>query len=668
MDCSFFHEKYFLKLFTNYTVIDSIEQNKNIFKGGFFLKKYVMIFIISMMVFACTNFAFASYNFLFGDVKLKHDSMKRTIDVEVALSSDHLITKAILDYWWDDEIYTCEVIEKELKRPFLNVKFQLDTNEIPLDQVIYFQFTVTNQQGEVFKWDEIFLDQFDWSEITWEQIESDHVILQHKLLNKKTVVQLLEIIEDCYQGISENLKMDIDGKVKIVILNSYEHFSIEKKNISKFNDIEHFGGAYIGNKTIYTYIYDLPDISNFRRLISHEITHVFEYEGLYSKNVSPEYKPVFFKLFNEQLAQYVSMSVAWGEQVIDQIRYSVYPEEIEEKFSDFYWYYDLEVAVLFFDYLFEKYESCDLKEVINKFAKDTDFEKSYLSEEFEDYLSSRYSISVKFKKLRKIESSETFIDTDFNYSYNEQLDQIVLRLEQNMSSMKSVENDIVLWDFNEQSQLELTSNCFFERNPVWSRDNQHIYFIQLIGNEYSIVKMCLKDKHIKRLYTTTTRILNLALSPDGDRMIFVQWDDIYHSQLMLLNFVNQNVKQLTSGDTYVYSPIFWTNEEILYISRSMDQTSKVFSMNLSDLKSCPIPNTENINYIQDVKGNKCLFYTDHLFKYGLGLFDLEQLQSQVLFDKIQLAKVMFPILTDVGVLYYEGDTLDNCNQKIIPFD
>lgn len=628
------------------------------------MRKYVVIFFVSLAVFICTSFAFASYDLLFGDVRLNPDPTKEVVDVEVGLSSDQLITKAKLNYWWDDEIYTYEVAEKELQTPFLNVKLQLDTNQIPLDQVIYFRLTAMDQQGEVFEWDECFSPQFNWSDLSWDVVESDHVILQYKSLNNEKAQQLLMLAEESYQGISEVLNTELDDKVKIIVLNSYEQFFAEKKYMDKLKCTEgHFTGRYVGDQTILIYSKQFIP-ADLKHTITHEITHMFKDEGFYPKGVLPSIKTMPFYLFDELIAEYVSMPIVYGDQVIDLARDAVNPKAFEWKISSFTWYYDFQTAVLFFDYLLEKYETSEIKEALIEFTKDEDFKELFFSNDFYSYLSSRYSISLDSKTIGSKAYPEESINTKAYYSYNTQLDQIAVALNPTLLNTESVANDIAIIDINDQSQSQLTSNYFYEIGPVWSKDNQHIYFTQQIGNEYSIVKMRLKDRYIKRLYTTTNQLLDLGSSPDGEKLVFVQRDDLYHSRLMLLNLNDQMVEQITSGETLVHSPIFRTNDEILVISQPQDQSSNVFKMKLSDLKPLVIPHIENVYRILAVKGNKCLYYKNNYFTYSLNLLDLEQQQDQILFDEMQLDNVMFPTLTDDGLLYYEGNPPESLRQKI----
>jgi len=128
----------------------------------------------------------------------------------------------------------------------------------------------------------------------------------------------------------------------------------------------------------------------------------------------------------------------------------------------------------------------------------------------------------------------------------------------------------------------LTDNHLYEISPIWSRDEKNIYYVLKIGSEYSIAQMMLEDRSIKRLYTCENFIFDQSLSPDGEEIIFSNLHDLYHSSLWISNLEDGTVKQITSWQYLDTSPVFYTDDEILFISNMIDDESNIFRMKLDE--------------------------------------------------------------------------------------
>ena len=94
--------------------------------------------------------------------------------------------------------------------------------------------------------------------------------------------------------------------------------------------------------------------------------------------------------------------------------------------------------------------------------------------------------------------------------------------------------------------------------------------------------MMLEDRSIKRLYTCENFIFDQSLSPDGEEIIFSNLHDLYHSSLWISNLEDGTVKQITSWQYLDTSPVFYTDDEILFISNMIDDESNIFRMKLDE--------------------------------------------------------------------------------------
>jgi Tol biopolymer transport system component len=181
--------------------------------------------------------------------------------------------------------------------------------------------------------------------------------------------------------------------------------------------------------------------------------------------------------------------------------------------------------------------------------------------------------------------------------------------------------------------------------------------------------MKLKDRSIKRLYTWENFIFDLSLSPDGEEIIFSNLYDLYHSSLWILNLKDGTVKQITSGQYLDMSPVFYTDDEILFISNRIDDESNIFRMKLDKDQPHLIPGSTGSYKIINTSSNKCLFYTVNK-SYSSGnyyVIDLDNERVERYFDEGGL-DIWFPLLRDGKLLYFRGENLKSIVREEITLD
>jgi Tol biopolymer transport system component len=219
------------------------------------------------------------------------------------------------------------------------------------------------------------------------------------------------------------------------------------------------------------------------------------------------------------------------------------------------------------------------------------------------------------------------------------------------------------------SITNLTNNHLYEISPIWSRDEKNLYYVLEIGSEYSIAQMRLEDRNIKRLYTCESFIFDLSLSPDGEKIIFSSLYDLYHSSLWILNLKNGTVKQITSGQYLDTSPVFYTDNEIFFISNRIDDENNIFKMKLDEDQPHLIPGSTDSYKIINTSDSRCLFYTVNK-SYSSGnyyVIDLDSERVERYFDEGGL-DIWFPLLRDGKLIYFRGDNLKNIVREEITLD
>jgi len=604
----------------------------------------ILFFVLSVMASASTIVYYEQVTF---------DEREEKIKVEICFSSSTNIVKARLDYWWDNIVHTYPFPKESLNKSVFNATVYFDDLMVPIDKIINFRFAAEDGKGERIERYYHYYPSPNWEKIPWEKAECEHVILYYKLLKDEIAKQILAIAEDAYLGVSHILGRELDSKIS-VILNTCEQIYCE----SPFP----YTSIYYDTVCLkYEPMYALFP-AGLKRGIAHEMNHLFQDKF--------KTKTSMWSWFDQVMAQYVGCKVAFGDAIIDEVRKNLNKERFVKSLSREFWAYDLSLSVLFFEYLFDKYDTKDINKVVTAFIKSGNLRNEYLPKDFISYVSSLLSTSLDFP-LSEL-GTVPFLDDIGVYGripsqYNVSGDKIVVRVY--VIYLKDIYNDIGIVDLDNMSITDLTNNHLYEISPIWSRDEKNLYYVLEIGSEYSIAQMRLGDRNIKRLYTCESFIFDLSLSPDGEKIIFSSLYDLYHSSLWILNLKDRKVKQITSGQYLDTSPVFYTNNEILFISNRIDDESNIFRMKLYEDQPYLIPGSTGSYKIINTSGSKCLFYTVNK-SYSSGnyyVIDLDNERVERYFDEGGL-DIWFPLLRDGKLLYFRGENLKDVVREEITLD
>jgi hypothetical protein len=498
----------------------------------------ILFFVLSVMASASTIVYYEQVTF---------DAREEKIKVEICFSSSTNIVKARLDYWWDNIVHTYPFPKENLNKSVFDATVYFDDSMVPIDKIINFRFAAEDEKGEIIERYYHYYPSPNWENIPWEKAESEQVILYYKLLKDEIAKQILAIAEDAYLGVSHILERELDSKITVILFNTYEQFYCESP-LSRASG--HWWGKYIGNDTVYIKYEPMYALflTSLKQVIAHEITHLFQDKF--------KMKTSLWSWFHQVMAQYIGYKVAVGDVFITEIRKNLNKERFVKSLSREIWASDLSLSVLFFDYLFDKYDTKDISEAVTAFVKSGNLRNEYLPKDFISYVSSLLSTSLDFplSKLGTVPLDDIVVYGKIPSQYNELDDKIVVRLY--TIHLKGINDDIGIIDLDNMSITNLTNNYLYEISPIWSRDEKNIYYVLKIGSEYSIAQMILGDRSIKRLYTCESPIFDLSLSPDGEKVIFSSLYDLYHSSLWILNLKDGTVKQITSGQYLDTSPVF----------------------------------------------------------------------------------------------------------------
>ena len=630
------------------------------------MKKWLLVIVILFLV----SSTMVSANLLFNSCNLS-PTKDGEIEVETEAHVNTIgekITKARLDYWWDENVvHTYIYPERFLGQEWLYSVIYFDKSELPLNETIHFNLIIETNKGDKIEQEQFiyYTEPFNWNKIPWKTIESNHIILRYKLAKDNIAKQILDIAEDAYLGVSKMLKEEVKEKIPVIVLDTYEQLCLEP-------DIPdgHWGGCYSGTSIWIRFepscYYEDP--GSLKRTIAHEITHIFQSEFFFTAYNSSNASI----WFSDVMAQYVSTRVAFRDEIGDEIRKSFTSKRLIKDISSPYWKYSQSMKVLFFDYLFDKYQTKEVTQVVRAFVKSEDFRNVSLSKDFFSYLSSKYSLHSDISKKVGLQTLGDTIPNNF-CSYNASKDKALIFMYSGLYNLDYIDDDIGILDLKDMKITNLTRNFLYEGDPIWSKDEKSIYYVMKNGPEYFIMEMSLEDKNIRKIYTSGDFISDLSLFPDGKKIIFSKQEDLYRTSLWLLGLKDKEAKQITSGKYLDISPVFYKNNEILFISDRINNTKSIFKMNLNELKPSIIPDTTDSSKIIDVSDNKCLFriMRDHYFD-SISIINLQNGRVKRYFGEgcsvPDIWDIWFPGLYNGKLCYYEGESLKELIPKEIPLD
>lgn len=613
-------------------------------------KKYLLVILI-ILIFSINCSAQNSFDIIANNIS--YSQKANTIKAEIILTSLETIKQAQVFYYNPDgnEKITYEIPEEKLGRNLLELNIEVDKSEIDIEKNIHFNLTAYNSNGDKFERQYYYNPDYNWKKKEWQVVENEHIILNHMYWNEKIIKQISNIAENTYMSIKNILEIKENKKIKIYLLNSYEQFYFVD-GIRKYG-LGHWSGIFTEQPSGYTtnenviYIYLNFNRVKLKRIITHELTHFLFEEFMLQEdltNIPPSW-------FREMLSQYISYKVTFGEEFMNKITSRNDQNLLEEGFSSVMWKYNVGISTVFFEYLFEKYQSNNITKVLKQYIASQDRQKQRIPDDFYSFLYKKYNLSKYEMNMGSSNNYKMKISNKQSANYNQNNNKVLVTLRGALSLKQKLDYDIGIYDLKNDKLIKLTNNYLNEYRPIWGKNNEYIYYVQQTGDKYNVMKMNLDNKLPRKIFTTTKYLYNLELAPDGTKIVYTLIEDLNNTSLWIYNIKKEESVRLTNGDAFDYSPIFYNNEKILYISNRKKNKSNIFKMNLSSHKVETISGTENSRLIIKSENNYCLFFKG--FFNQLYLVDIKNGNIKRVF-KDEIKSVWFPDLNNDIIRYYDG--------------
>ncbi len=465
-----------------------------------------------------------------------------------------------------------------------------------------------------------------------------------------------DMAEVAYAKISEILEHDVRKKIPLILYKSHADF--RQTNVITETLTEGVGGF----SELLKYRVVIPftgSMDDFQKVITHEITHVFQFDILYKNTLSHIYTGEFLYSpplwFIEGLSEY--MSDDWnteGEMVLKDavLNNKIVPLTKLQDFSIlgsrvYLGYKEGQSAVTF---LVEKYGIEKLSEILRELAisRTKDINEALkntigislkdFNEEWEESIKKRYLPEIGTRQtVNSIGKNLTKAKNDYSNAkpiWSPSGDLIAYIAQTGVKSeimiVSSRDGEIILninsgsVDGGYESIRESGSGL------AWSHNGDNIAFI---GNkddkDFLAIINIITGKMIKKLTLPYDVIYSPSYSPDDKRIAFIGLKN-GKSDIYILDILNNSIIQMTS-DVYQEHSVSWhpTEEKLIY-STERNGKYKLFLLDIPSQKiqqiTYGLQNDISPSWSSD--GKKIIFCSDADGVYNVYSVDIDKISAE----------------------------------------
>jgi hypothetical protein len=495
----------------------------------------------------------------------------------------------------------------------------------------------------------------------WFVYETDHFKINFYTENRKILNDASVYAEEAYKKLSEFLGYSINHKVPLLLYQSHKDF--EMTNLYPYPVPEPVMGFSepMGDRIVIPS--EFSD-HTLKHLITHELTHIFQFNLLYGDHrMSLNYLTPLPLWIMEGFAEYIPGD--WDPISTMVVRDAVITNQIPKlnKFGNLVYGngnsrspYDF--GHLVYDFLAKEYGKTGLRKFwwnLKRFAlfrgrnimKDTfNLEYPVFNSKFKRYLRKRYK---KYFSKNIPDDYGLKISPEFPYSQlfsydispSREVAAIVTvnyrkyALTISLINLKTgkVFKDITPGYSSKFEHLYLKFNPEEGKSVIWDRKGEFIAFLGRYNYDYYLVFYSSLGKFLRRKkLKNLTDPTGLSISFDNKYILFSANKNAQRD--IFIYYINKNeISQITDDNNYEYSPSFSKDGKSIVFSQKQGKYDQLYIMNLSDKKKIKI--TQNPTYhINPVflDSNNILFSYYSEKAYNLATIDLKSKKIKILTD------------------------------------
>jgi len=421
--------------------------------------------------------------------------------------------------------------------------------------------TTSMSIGQSFGKNKVTDRHFDW--LTYK---TTHFSIHYYPDEERLVRTMADAAEIAYAKISTILEHDLSKVTPLILYKSHGDF--QQTNVI----LEPLGEGVGGFAELLKYRIVIPftgSINEFQKVITHEITHIFQYDILYKEFLAHIYTGEFLRSppiwFIEGMAEY--MSDHWDAQgrmvlrdavLTNSIVPLIYLQDFSPLGSRVYLGYKQGQSAV--QYLAEKYGNDKLSEVLREL-------RDSKSKDMDSALENSIGIGLK--------------------EFDEEWQQYIKKQYWPSIADKQVPGSI-------GTNLTKKNSSYYNVKPVWSPSGDLIAYIT---NSYGYEEIRVISAKDGKLFSRLTKGLHsqhydsinekgsgLAWSPDGDRIAFVGIRKAKNFLMVVDIVTGELVSKTEMPFDSVYSPTWSPDSEQLGIIGLKDGRSDIYILNLKDAR------------------------------------------------------------------------------------
>lgn len=454
-----------------------------------------------------------------------------------------------------------------------------------------------------------------YSNFKWNTYKTEHFNIYHYVENPKILENIAEMAESSYKRISQDVKHSLSSEVPIIYYKTYTDF--EQTNLLPAQE----GILGVSEPILYrVIIYGDMTLDQLQALISHELTHIFQFDllfgspggGAYALSFPPgwimegwcEYNTDVWDPWSILIVRDAALNDRTPELTESGMLFSRYPlprapdydfghamfEFIEHKFG--------KDGIREFWHALKRSPLIGrrnpIKKAFNMSHKEFNFEfRKYLRNRFKDYLLREtpedYSIPL----------GPSFPLNPYYFALSHSISpsgDIVAVLTMNLKAgefdilLISTKDGRILKNITQGYTLSYEYIRFNARPPKgrdvsWSPDGDSIAFFGRSGEKYALfITNPLTGKNIKKIYIPFDQPTSPSFYPDSNELLFTAFSeglqDIYK-----VNLETEEFLKLTEDSFFEKAPTISPDGKHVAYTIRLDEYDKLFISPLDNLKT-----------------------------------------------------------------------------------